>query len=94
MRLRMPRWCVESPGMVGVCLSSYPFVCVRPALAFVANLSPENYVWSFVCLYLHGSSAVRLLFDEGTVDMGDNDQEALWRYFYRRCGISRLLFKA
>ncbi|EJK51875.1 hypothetical protein THAOC_28911 [Thalassiosira oceanica] len=58
-------------------------------------MNPENYVWSFVCLYLHGSSAVRLLFDEGTVEMGDDgDQEALWRFLYRRCGISRLLFKA
>ena len=26
--------------------------------------------------------------------MGGDDQEALWRYFYRRSGVSRLLFKA
>ena len=81
--------------MNGVCLSSHTFVCLGPALAIVAKMHPENYVWSCLCLYVHGSSAVRLLFDEAsTVEMGDDDQEALWRYFYRRCGISRLLFKS
>lgn len=55
----------------------------------------EYYVWGFACLYLHGSSAVRLFLDEGPVKLDDEkqEQEALWRYFYRRSGISRLLFK-
>lgn len=65
------------------------------ALSFVADLQLENYIWGFVCLYLHGSSVVRLFFDEGPVKLDEKkEQEALWHFFYRRSGISCLLFKS
>ena len=53
----------------------------------------EQYVVAFVSLYLHGSSAVRLLIDEMPVHLGDNEHEMLWRYFYRHSGVTKLLFK-
>lgn len=53
----------------------------------------EQYVFAIVSLYLHGSSAVRLLLDEGPVNLGDDKQEMLWRYFYRHSGVTKLLFK-
>ncbi|KAL7526937.1 hypothetical protein ACHAXR_004318 [Thalassiosira sp. AJA248-18] len=64
------------------------------AFYFSIGANIENYVWCFACLYLHGSSAVRILLDEGPVVLDEEkEQEALWRFFYRRSGISRLLFK-
>jgi hypothetical protein len=55
----------------------------------------EQYLWSFCCLYLHGSGAVRLLWDERpspNVKLSE-EHELLWRYFYRYSGVTRLLFQ-
>jgi len=74
---------------------TFAYVCLI-AINFVKRSTDyEDYVWGFGTLYLHGSSAVRLFHDEGEVKMDEKkEQEALWRYFYRRSGISRLLFKS
>lgn len=51
----------------------------------------DSLVWSLVGLYVHGVSFAQLLLDERPVDM-DEDQEALWRLFYRTGGLSQRLF--
>jgi len=35
----------------------------------------EMYVWAFACIYLHGSSAIRLIIDEGTVKLDENQEQ-------------------
>ena len=56
----------------------------------------EQYVIAFLSLYLHGSSAVRLILDERPVtfdnDKDECDELMLWRYFYRHSGVTKLLF--
>jgi len=49
-------------------------------------------VWSALTGYVHGSSLLRLLFDERYVQLREEEEE-VWRMFYRRSRISRLLFK-
>lgn len=49
-------------------------------------------IWGFVTLYVQLSSVVRLILDEGPVQLDENE-ELLWRVFYRSSGLSRLLFK-
>ena len=84
MRLRMPRWLVCWESMHDRSLSILSPFCLRRT----STCLRRQLVSRELCLVLrlHVPTrlvAVRLLFDEGTVDMGDNDQEALWRYFYR-----------
>ena len=35
----------------------------------------ENYVWAFACIYLHGSSAIRLIIDEGPVMLNEKQEQ-------------------
>lgn len=52
----------------------------------------DSLVWAIVGLYVHGTSLVNLLNDERFVVLNENE-EALWRLFYRSGGLSRRLFK-
>jgi CRP-like cAMP-binding protein len=55
------------------------------------RIQPDAMFWALANMYVHISSAIRLLRDEGSVDMNE-DQEALWRLFYRTGGLSQKLF--
>lgn len=60
---------------------------------YIHTTNWEQYAWSFCCLYLHGSGAVRLLLDERPTVKLSEEHELLWRYFYRYSGVTRLLFQ-
>ena len=48
--------------------------------------------WSFLGLYVHGASLVHLILDERKVELSE-EEEALWRMFYRTGGLSMRLFQ-
>jgi len=56
------------------------------------NVSVDVIVWNSCNIYVHGSALVRLLMDEREVYL-DGLEESLWRMFYRRSGISKVVFK-
>lgn len=87
--------------VVRLCLASaYIFLitnCVEgsplwPYLRRADHLTVDMLVWGIICFYVHMSSVVRLLMDEAHVPLTD-DEEALWRMFYRVGGMSRKVFK-
>ena len=87
--------------VVRLCLTSaYVFLIINgilgsplwPHLYRPGHLTVDMLIWGFVCLYVHLSSVVRLLLDEGHVTLSTH-QEALWRMFYRVGGLSRKLFQ-
>ena len=53
----------------------------------------ELWILAFICLYVHGSHAVRLFMDERPVTLDNEEQEMLWRFFFRYSGVTKLLFK-
>lgn len=53
----------------------------------------DTVVWSLLGIYVHGASFVHLLRDERAVHLSEPEEE-LYRMFYRRSGITRLLFKS
>ena len=48
---------------------------------------------SVLCLLFHGYSLARLVWDERPISFRGEDEEQLWRFFYRRCGMGRLEMK-
>lgn len=87
--------------VVRLCLSSaYIFLILNgllgsplwPHLYRPGHLTVDMLIWGFVCLYVHLSSVIRLLMDEGHVKLTE-PEEALWRMFYRVGGLSRKLFQ-
>ena len=89
--------------VVRLCLTSaYIFLIANgllgsplwPHLYRPGHLTVDMLLWGFACLYVHVSSVVRLLADEGAVPLTTTPQEeALWRMFYRVGGLSRQLFR-
>jgi hypothetical protein len=87
--------------VVRLCLSSaYIFLILNclmgsplwPYLRRPEHLTVDMLVWGIVCFYVHMCSIIRLLKDEAHVSLTD-DEEALWRMFYRVGGMSRKVFK-
>jgi hypothetical protein len=87
--------------VIRLCLTSaYVFLILNclvgsplwPYLRRPEHLTVDMLVWGFLCIYVHLSSVIRLLKDEAHVDLTD-DEEALWRMFYRVGGMSRKVFK-
>ncbi|KAG8469232.1 hypothetical protein KFE25_007750 [Diacronema lutheri] len=56
-------------------------------------LALDAVLWAVLGVYVHGSSLAQLLRDERPVALSEREDE-LWRMFFRRARISRLLFKA
>lgn len=56
------------------------------------DLSLDSLIWAVLGLYWHGTSLLILLSDERRVHLSE-DQDALWRFFYRAGGMSRRIFK-
>lgn len=48
---------------------------------------------SVLCLLFHGYSLGRLVWDERPIRFQSEDEEQLWRFMYRRCGMGRLEMK-
>lgn len=48
---------------------------------------------SVLCLLFHGYSLGRLVWDERPIRFRSEDEEQLWRFMYRRCGMGRLEMK-
>lgn len=46
-----------------------------------------------LCLIFHGHALTRLVLDERHIRFKTEDQEQLWRFFYRRGGMGRLEMK-
>ena len=87
--------------IIRICLSSaYVFLFLNSVLG--APLWPSLYnpdkvqldgiLWAITNLYVHVSTVVRLLHDEVPVKLTE-DEEALWRMFYRTGGLSQRMFK-
>ncbi|PRW58379.1 hypothetical protein C2E21_2934 [Chlorella sorokiniana] len=64
-----------------------------PAMDSTGGISVDGITWSVLCLLFHGYSLARLVWDERPVGFRSEDEEQLWRFFYRRCGMGRLEMK-
>ncbi|CAB9530811.1 expressed unknown protein [Seminavis robusta] len=53
----------------------------------------DGFLWATVNLYNHGSGLIRLFLDEMPVKFASEEEEALWRSFYRRGGASKKVFQ-
>lgn len=54
------------------------------------GVSVDGLIWAGACLLLHGFALGRLLLDERPIKFRSEDEEQLWRFFYRRGGMRRL----
>lgn len=71
----------------------WPGTRLPPATAAEPHgLALDALIWSALSLYVHGSCFAQLLLDERRVALSPQEEE-LWRMFYRRARISRLLFE-
>ena len=71
---------------------AYAFILAFYISIDVANI--ENYIWCMACLYLHGSSAVRLILDEGSVEL-DESKEQVKKFVVLLCVyISLIVYSA
>jgi CRP-like cAMP-binding protein len=70
--------------------AAWPLVYQEPDEPFVVAI--DSIVWGLLGAYVHGSSLFRLLYEERFVLLTPEEEE-MWRMFYRRARISRLLFK-
>ena len=52
---------------------AYAFILAFYISIDAANI--ENYIWCTACLYLHGSSAVRRIGDEGSVELDESTEQ-------------------
>mmetsp|Transcript_13473 Transcript_13473/g.40880 ORF Transcript_13473/g.40880 Transcript_13473/m.40880 type:complete len:376 (+) Transcript_13473:123-1250(+) len=68
----------------------WPFVYQQADQPFL--IAVDSVVWAVLGVYVHGSSLFRLLYEERYVPLSEEEEE-VWRMFYRRARISRLLFK-
>jgi len=60
---------------------------------FPISLSLDSILWFIAGIYVHGSELVRLLSDEIPVVLND-EEEALWRLFFRYSGLSKVIFQS
>lgn len=52
----------------------------------------DGLVWSVVVGFFHCNFVYHLLRDERHVKLGNEEEESIWRFFYRRSGMKRLEF--
>ncbi|GAB4817869.1 hypothetical protein N2152v2_004915 [Parachlorella kessleri] len=60
---------------------------------FNGTISADGIAWAVVCLALHLYALCQLVRDERVIRFRSDDEEQLWRFFYRRSGMGRLEFK-
>lgn len=87
--------------IIRLCLSSaYIFLFLNsllgaplwPLLDLPGKIQLDGVLWAIVNLYVHISTVVRLLNDERPVTLTE-DEQALWRMFYRTGGLSQKMFQ-
>ena len=64
-----------------------------PSAAPTGDIALDTVTWACVTLSFHLLSLCRLLWDERPVRFASEDEEQLWRFFYRRSGMGRLEMK-
>ena len=82
--------------------SAYTFLLINASLGSPlwpnirrANaLSLDGLIWAVLNLYVLFSGIARLLMDESQVTFASDEEEALWRLFYRLGGVSRKVFQS
>ena len=87
--------------IIRICLSSaYIFLFLNsilgaplwPTLEIPDKIQLDGILWATLNLYVHCTTVVRLLRDERPVQLTE-DEEALWRMFFRIGGLSQRMFK-
>ena len=87
--------------IIRLCLSSaYVFLFLNsvlgaplwPSFRLPDKIQLDGVLWACLNLYVHVTTVVRLLQDEYHVNLTE-DEEALWRMFYRTGGLSKKLFQ-
>jgi len=87
--------------IIRICLSSaYIFLFTNsilgapiwPHFRKEGHLQIDGILWSILNLYVHLSTVIRLFLDERPVKLKEQN-EALWRVFYRTGGLSKKLFQ-
>jgi len=63
-----------------------------PSLVNENSIQLDAIIWSALNIFVHLSSLIRLLLDERPVRLSD-DEEALWRMFYRCGGLSKKIYQ-
>lgn len=57
------------------------------------RIAPDVIVWSIVnIVVIHGSGVIRMYWDERKIKFEKEEQEMLWRFFYRHSGLSKAQF--
>jgi CRP-like cAMP-binding protein len=87
--------------IIRICLSSaYVFLFLNsilgaplwPSFRSPNKIQLDGACWACLNLYVHVSTVVRLLKDEFQVNLSE-DEQALWRMFYRTGGLSKKMFQ-
>lgn len=63
-----------------------------PDFVFRDHIQLDTILWSLIGLHVHATSLIRLILDERPVLDLTDDEEALWRMFYRCGGLSKKIF--
>jgi hypothetical protein len=62
---------------------------------WTGRMSLDIVVWSILnIVVVHGSGVIRMYYDERHIDLDTEEQEMLWRFFYRHSGLSKAQFQA
>lgn len=64
-----------------------------PSVSSTNNIFLDSVIWAALSGTLHMIALVRLLSDERRIKFKKDDEEQLWRFFYRRSGMGRLEMK-
>jgi len=87
--------------IIRLCLTSaYVFLFLNsalggplwPLLSLEGKVQLDGMIWALLNLYVHISTVARLFNDEVQVKLSQ-DEEALWRMFYRTGGLSEKMFQ-
>jgi hypothetical protein len=78
---------------------AYLFLLITASLGYPSwvsgyrGLALDGVIWACVSGSLHALALGRLLYDERSIRFKTEDEQQLWRFFYRRSGMQRLEFK-
>ena len=72
--------------LLAAALTGFP---VWPYYKATGSISVDGAVWSFLNLLVHGNNILHLLMDERPISFKTDDDEQLYRFFYRRGGMGK-----
>jgi hypothetical protein len=64
-----------------------------PSVEYTGGIFLDSVIWSGLSGMLHILALIRLLADERPIKFRNEEEEQLWRFFYRRSGMGRLEMK-